>query len=96
MPEVVRGVEIQEGAIPFTLPTFDALKRHLAEKSESVTPLQTFLPKEYACRPCLTYSLARALAITGIPSGFHGAASVYYCCDDMPSVVFDKYQWDAS
>ena len=31
-----------------------------------------------------------------IPAGFPGAASVYYYCDDMPSVVMYEYQWDAS
>jgi hypothetical protein len=32
----------------------------------------------------------------GIHAGFPGAASVYYYCDDMPSVVMYEYQWDAS
>ena len=31
-----------------------------------------------------------------IHAGFPGAASVYYYCDDMPSVVMYEYQWDAS
>ena len=29
---------------------------------------------------------------SGIHAGFHGAASVYYYCDDMPSVVMYEYQ----
>ena len=33
--------------------------------------------------------------IIGIHAGFPGAASVYYYCDDMPSVVMYEYQWDA-
>ena len=31
-----------------------------------------------------------------IHAGFPGSASVYYYCDDMPSMVMYEYQWDAS
>jgi hypothetical protein len=34
---------------PFTLPMFDALKRHLTEKSGSAKRLPAFLSQEYAC-----------------------------------------------
>ena len=44
----------------------------------------------------LVWTYMRALATTGLRGGIHagfpGAASVYYYCDDMPSVVMYEYQ----
>ena len=37
------------------------------------------------------FDTARSLAAR-IHAGFPGAASIYYYCDDMPSVVMYKYQ----
>jgi hypothetical protein len=59
---------------PFTLPMFDALKRHLTEKSGSAKRLPTFLSQEYACYDwtglgLFTGSRIREYGEAKIPSG---------------------------
>jgi hypothetical protein len=56
---------------PFTLPMFDALKRHLTEKSGSAKRLPTFLSQEYAC-----YDWTRLGLFTGSRISEHGQVKI--------------------
>jgi hypothetical protein len=56
---------------PFTLPMFDALKRHLTEKSGSAKRLPTFLSQEYAC-----YDWTRLGLFTGSRISEYGQAKI--------------------
>jgi hypothetical protein len=56
---------------PFTLPMFDAIKRHLNEKSGSAKRLPTFLSQEYAC-----YDWTRLGLFTGSQISKYGQAKI--------------------